>query len=107
MKFKLRRMVKRLRSDIKLYRLLLKDRRTPWLSKIMIVAAIAYLLSPIDFIPDFVPLAGQLDDVIIVPLLFFLATVLIPKQVIEENKRIAEGSDPHGFDHIQEGVIVE
>src|SRR5690242_1924737 len=103
---KLRRMWRRLKSEVKLYRLLYKDKRTPAISKILILLAIGYLLLPFDIIPDFIPFAGQLDDAIIVPLLFFLATFLIPKEVVEEN-RLRAGGLNNKYKDAAEGEIVE
>ena len=64
--------------------LALKDSRTPLGAKIVGGAALAYLLSPIDLIPDFIPLAGQLDDLVIVPAGLWLARRMIPEAVLEE-----------------------
>lgn len=75
---------KRFKSEINVYRQVLKDRRTPILAKIILVVAIGYLFLPFDLIPDFIPVLGQLDDLLIVPLLVILAIKLIPKEVIEE-----------------------
>jgi len=63
----------------------LKDNRTGWLPKLITLVAILYLLSPIDFIPDFIPFFGYLDDLVIVPLLVNLAIYLLPKSVLEES----------------------
>ncbi len=63
----------------------LKDNRTGWLPKLIILVAILYLLSPIDIIPDFIPVLGYLDDLVIVPLLINLAINLLPKPVLEES----------------------
>lgn len=71
--------------------LALKDKRTPWPAKIIAGAAIAYLLSPIDLLPDFIPLVGQLDDLLIVPLGLFLARRMIPAQVLAEARARAQG----------------
>lgn len=79
-----RRAIDRLRRELDVYRRVLADPRTPRIAKLLLGAAIAYLLSPIDLIPDFIPVIGHLDDVLIVPLLFWLALRFIPRQVIED-----------------------
>jgi uncharacterized membrane protein YkvA (DUF1232 family) len=84
---RLRRAFRRLRREVAVYRLVLKDARTPWLARVLLGAAIAYLLSPIDLIPEFIPVIGQLDDLVIVPTLVFLALRLIPREVIADARR--------------------
>jgi uncharacterized membrane protein YkvA (DUF1232 family) len=74
----------RIRREVKVYQLLLKDSRVPRPSKWLLGLAIGYLLSPIDLIPDFIPVLGQIDDLIIVPFLLTLALRFIPNQVIDE-----------------------
>ncbi len=66
-----------------------KDPATPFVARLAIAAAIAYALSPIDLIPDFIPLLGQLDDVIIVPALIALALRLTPPAVAARCRREA------------------
>jgi uncharacterized membrane protein YkvA (DUF1232 family) len=61
-----------------------KDNRTPWYAKIFAVCVVAYAFSPIDLIPDFIPLLGYLDDVILIPLGVAFALKLIPEAVIHE-----------------------
>lgn len=58
-----------------------KDPRTPWYAKALALGVLAYLLSPLDIIPDFIPLVGHLDDIIIVPAGIAVAVWLIPKDV--------------------------
>ena len=62
-----------------------KDKRVPWVSKALMGLAMVYFLSPIDLIPEFIPIAGQLDDLVVVSICFFLAIKLIPKKVYLEN----------------------
>jgi uncharacterized membrane protein YkvA (DUF1232 family) len=61
-----------------------RDRRTPWHAKALAAAVAAYALSPIDLIPDFIPVLGYLDDLLIVPLGIMLAVRLIPPELMAE-----------------------
>lgn len=63
------------------------DSRVPWYAKLLIVATIAYTLSPIDLIPDFIPVFGYLDDLILIPFAVVLAVKLIPPAVLEEYRQ--------------------
>ena len=63
------------------------DPRCPMAAKVVAVATIAYALSPIDLIPDCIPVLGQLDDLIIVPLGIALAIKLIPKEVMDDARK--------------------
>jgi len=83
---KLKSFSKKIKKELTLYRLVLKDERTPFAAKLLLGAAIGYLLLPFDLIPDFIPGFGQIDDLIIVPLLVFLALKIIPEQIICEYK---------------------
>lgn len=62
----------------------MRDPRTPWLAKGLLGVAVAYTLSPVDLIPDFVPVLGHLDDLLVVPALVWLATRMIPAQVLRD-----------------------
>ena len=70
--------------ELKVYQLVLKDSRTPKLPKFFLGLAVGYMLLPFDIIPDFIPLIGYLDDIIIVPSLIAVALKMIPKEVIED-----------------------
>ena len=63
---------------------MLKHPLTPRASRVFLGAAIAYAVSPIDLIPDFIPVIGLLDDVIVLPALIWLALRLIPRDVIAD-----------------------
>jgi len=73
--------VARLKERAHYFRRIALDPRTPRTSKFLILAALAYLASPIDLIPDFIPVLGQLDDILIVPALIGLALRLVPPAV--------------------------
>ncbi|MFV0519245.1 MAG: YkvA family protein [Lachnospirales bacterium] len=81
---------KKIKSDIPILFLSLKDKDTPFLAKLIGVLTIAYALSPIDLIPDFIPVLGYLDDVILLPALIALAVKLIPKEIWDKNTVYAE-----------------
>ena len=63
---------------------------TPWTAKALAAFVVAYALSPIDLIPDFVPLLGYLDDVILLPLLIWLTLRLLPPEVVSASREQAE-----------------
>jgi len=67
-----------------------RDPRVPWYAKVIAAAITAYAFSPIDLIPDFIPVVGYLDDLLIVPLGVFLALRLIPPQVLKECRAQAD-----------------
>ena len=76
--------VKILKSEIQVLTIAYSDVRTPWTAKLLIGLTVGYLLSPIDLIPDFIPVLGILDDLILVPLLITASIKLIPEIVIKE-----------------------
>ncbi len=81
---------KQLKKDIPAIFLTLKKKETPWYAKVLAILTIGYALSPIDFIPDFIPVLGYLDDVIILPLLITVTIKLVPKEIIEQCRTESE-----------------
>jgi len=73
-----------LRRDSYALYLASRDPRVPWYAKALAIAIAAYALSPIDLIPDFIPVIGYLDDLILLPLGIWLAISLIPPEVMAE-----------------------
>ena len=84
---KLQERAKKLKTDIPAVFLALKDKKTPWYAKILAALTVAYALSPIDLVPDFIPVLGYLDDLIILPLLVALTVKFIPADVFEEYRK--------------------
>ncbi len=76
--------VRQLRREVHALVLAARDPRTPWYAKWLVAGVVAYALSPIDLIPDFIPVLGYLDDLILVPLGIVIAIKLIPPQVLAE-----------------------
>ena len=85
-----------LRTDIPAVFLALKRRETPWGAKVLAALTIGYALSPIDLIPDFIPVLGYLDDLIILPAMVALTVKLIPAQVMADCRARAEGMWQNG-----------
>lgn len=87
---KLKSFSKQLKQELAVYRLVLKHPKTPWLAKLFLGLAVAYLLLPFDLIPDFIPVLGQLDEVVIIPILVYIALLFIPKTIIQDCRKQVE-----------------
>jgi len=82
---------RRIKQDGHAIYLASRDGRVPWYAKVLAIAIAAYALSPVDLIPDFIPVLGYLDDLIILPLGILLVVSLIPAEVmVEYRARAAE-----------------
>ena len=82
---------KQLKTDIPTVFLALRRRETPWYAKLLAGVTVGYALSPIDLIPDFIPVLGYLDDLILLPALVALTIRCVPAQVMGECRAQAEG----------------
>ncbi len=82
----MKKIARSVRKRLLFYRNVLADPRTPRVSRWLLGAAVAYLLMPFDLVPDWIPLLGQLDDVIVVPLLVFLALRFVPEEVLAAHR---------------------
>jgi uncharacterized membrane protein YkvA (DUF1232 family) len=81
---RLKQTARRLKTEITVLGVVYRDPRTPWYAKAVIFLVIAQSLSPIDLIPDFIPILGYLDDLILIPLGIALAIRLVPKEIFTE-----------------------
>ena len=82
---------RRVKRDVIAVYLAARDPRTPWYARVAALCVAAYALSPIDLIPDFVPVLGYLDDIVLVPLGILLVVKLIPPELFAEHRaRAAE-----------------
>ena len=86
---RLRLWARNLKRDVVALYLAARDPRVPWYAKAVAAVVAGYALSPIDLIPDFIPLLGYLDDVILLPLGIALAIRLIPPAIFEEHRKTA------------------
>jgi len=85
----LKKRAQKLKRQIWALFLALKDPQTPWAATLLIGATVAYAVSPIDLVPDFIPILGQLDDLVILPAMIALALKLIPRDVMARCRREA------------------
>lgn len=82
---------KKLKTDIPALFFALKDSEAPIIAKMFAGITVAYALSPVDLVPDFIPVLGYLDDMVLLPLLVALTIKFIPSDVLERNRKKAEG----------------
>jgi len=76
-----------LKREIYVLFLASRDPRVPWYVKALIVLTIGYAICPIDLIPDFIPVLGQIDDLVIIPTLIALIVKLVPKNILHEHRK--------------------
>jgi uncharacterized membrane protein YkvA (DUF1232 family) len=84
--------VRKLKVETYTLYLAYKDPRVPWHAKVFVACVVGYAFSPIDLIPDFIPILGYLDDSVLIPLGIALALKMIPKPVLEECRTKAQKS---------------
>lgn len=83
-----------------------RDPRTPWLARVLALAIAAYAVSPIDLIPDFIPVLGYMDDLVLVPLGIWLVVRLIPPEVMEEHRQAAAKATQRPVSRVAAGVVI-
>jgi len=99
---------KALKREVYALSLAVKDPRVPWYAKIFALLIIGYALSPIDLIPDFIPIIGYVDDLILIPAGIILLIKMIPKEVMEEcrEKARSQQGNMKGKHWVAAAVIV-
>lgn len=95
-----------IKRDVHALWLAARDPRTPWVAKVLALAVTAYALSPIDLIPDFIPVIGYLDDLVIVPLGVLLIVRLIPPELMDEYRASAAAAGSRPVSRVAAGVFV-
>ena len=83
LKTRLKEFARAFKQELKVYRILLRDPETPPLARVLLGLAVGYVLLPFDLIPDFIPVLGQLDDLVIVPGLVWVALKVVPPSLVE------------------------
>ena len=106
MSSRLKEWARALKQDVHALYLASRDPRTPWYAKALAIAVAAYALSPIDLIPDFIPVLGYLDDVLLVPLGILLVVWLIPPGIMAEHRELAAGAQVRPVNRAAAVVIV-
>jgi uncharacterized membrane protein YkvA (DUF1232 family) len=103
-----RQRARQLKTETYAIYLAYKDPRVPWYARVFAACVVAYAFSPIDLIPDFIPVLGYLDDIILVPLGIALAIKMIPSNVLTECREKAQSEMSQGkpTNWIAAGVIV-
>src|ERR671911_1124124 len=89
----MRQWARTVKRDVHALYLAARDPRVPWYAKVAAVAVAAYALSPIDLIPDFIPVIGYLDDLLIVPAGILLAVKLVPAELMKEFRHAAVSAE--------------
>jgi len=96
-----------LKTDTYSLYLVARDPRTPWYAKVLAAGVAAYAFSPIDLIPDFIPVLGYLDDLLIVPAGIALAIKLVPPEVLADCRaRAADRTDAGQPVNLLAGAII-
>lgn len=93
---RLKQKARKLKAETYALYLAARDPRTPWYAKLLVAGIVAYAFSPIDLIPDFIPVIGYLDDIILVPLGIILALKLIPSAVMTDCRTRAKETMQNG-----------
>lgn len=106
MAIKLKAWARTIKRDVHAIYLAARDPRTPWFAKVLALCVAGYALSPIDLIPDFIPVIGYLDDVVIVPLGILAVVKMIPPEIMAEHRAAAALAEESPISRTAAMVIV-
>ena len=98
--------VRQLKTETHSLYLACRDPRVPWYARLFAALAIGYVFSPIDLIPDFVPVIGYLDDLVLVPLFIIMARRLIPADILAEHRERARSATGIGTPKSRVAAVV-
>lgn len=91
---KLRAIRDSFKRELQVYQAMLRDERTPRLPRFLLGLAVGYALMPFDLIPDFLPIIGHLDDLVVIPALVALALRTIPPEVVQDCRSRVQNAHP-------------
>ncbi len=98
--------VKHLKREIRALSLAATDPRTPWYARMLAVLIVGYALSPIDLIPDFIPVLGYVDDLVLIPLGIILLLKLMPHEVMTDCRKQASMNPKRKEKHILAAAVI-
>ena len=103
---RLREWAREIRRHVHALYLAARDPRTPWYAKVLALQIAAYALSPIDLIPDFIPVLGYLDEVVLLPLAVLLAVRLVPAEAMAEHRAAALAAEARPVSRAGAALVV-
>ncbi|WP_052889030.1 YkvA family protein [Thermogemmatispora carboxidivorans] len=98
--------VRHLRQEIQALILAYRDPRLPWYHRLLLLGLLSYAFSPIDLIPDCIPIIGYLDDLVILPLGILLAIKLLPPAILEESRARARAAEAQEQPRFRGGIVL-
>src|SRR5579875_1522676 len=98
--------VRQLRQEVHALLLAYRDPRLPWYHRLLLLGLLSYAFSPVDLIPDCIPVVGYLDDLVILPLGILLAIKLLPPAVLEESRARARAVQAQEKPHFRGGIFL-
>lgn len=106
MKSQMRNWARAIKRDVHALYLASRDPRVPWYAKALAVVVAGYAISPIDLIPDFIPVLGYLDDVVLLPIGIYFVVKLIPPDIMAEHRSLAEAAQERPVSSLAAAIIV-